>query len=78
LQDKNTSSVIIVRFLALVFLKHLVPLLHYLLLHRRKQMAIDPKGNGNIAVPQQFLNDLDIHPHRKQERGRAMSQVVKA
>jgi len=56
--------------LLLIAAKQAIHLLHGLLLHSRKHMTVDPRGDAVIALSQKFLDDIGGNTHAEQNRGR--------
>ncbi len=50
-----------------------IDLVHRLLLHRRQDVRVDVQGDGDLAVPEYFLDNLRMHFHAQEHSGRAMA-----
>ena len=65
-RTKNSSS------------KSVVEFPHSLLLHGRQHVGVDVHRHTDLAVPQDFLHHLGMHPQAQQHCGRTVTQIVKA
>src|SRR5579884_454969 len=57
--------------------KCLIQFGHRLLLQRRQDVRISIQRHADVAMAQNFLHDLWMHPHTEQDGCRTMPQVVK-
>ena len=59
-------------------LQGIIEFAHGVLLHRRKDMAVNVHRHADLVVPQKLLHDFGMDPHAKQNSRRAVPEVVEA
>jgi hypothetical protein len=64
-------------FIITTLSKQVIHPAHGLFLHAWQHVGVDAQRHADLAVPQNLLDHLDIDPHCQQDRGRAVSQVMK-